>query len=399
MRVLIDYRPAFGERSGVGEYLYQLVRALAARQADSSRPPTADLHITLFTSSWKSRPHPSLVAGLPIVDRRIPVSVLNLAWHRLQQPPVEWLAGGRFDVVHSPHPLLIPSRGAAQVVTIHDLDFLRHPERTAGEIRRDYPALAARHAARADMILTPSAHTAREVESLLRVPRDKLVVCPHGGPAWSARAAAPDRGYILFVGTLEPRKNVGTLLAAYERLLAVLPGAPDLTLAGGASIHAGPWLEAIRQPPFAGRVRHLGYVAPEDRVALYSGARLLVLPSYEEGFGLPALEAMTTGVPVVASSAGALPEVIGTAGLLVEPDDVEGLAAAMSRVITEEAVAGVMTARGIARAQSFSWAAAADRTVAAYAEAVERRRRGRAGSPPEQEAAGRPERPALASRR
>src|SRR5262249_53880187 len=119
MRVLMDYRPALRERSGVGEYAYQLARALLA-----AFPPTADpsLDLALFSSSWKDRfDHEPDIGGARRVDRRVPVSLLNLAWHRLEWPTAETLTGARFDVAHSPHPLLLPSRSAARVVTIHDL--------------------------------------------------------------------------------------------------------------------------------------------------------------------------------------------------------------------------------------------------------------------------------------
>jgi len=161
VRVLIDYRPALRERSGVGEYTHELARALLAlypRSADGD-----SLELTLFSSSWKDRlsPAPEL-AGAARIDRRVPVSVLNLAWHRLGWPPIEVVAGGRFDVAHSSHPLLMPSQDAAQIVTIHDLDFLAHPERTGAEIRRDYPHLVGKHARRADAVIVSSATATRK---------------------------------------------------------------------------------------------------------------------------------------------------------------------------------------------------------------------------------------------
>ena len=206
MRVLIDYRPALRERSGVGEHTHQLVTALLA--AYPAAGPSRALELTLFSSSWKDRltPSPDL-AGAAIVDRRVPVRLLNLAWHRLGWPPAETLAGGAFDVVHSPHPLLLPARAAAQVITIHDLNFLTHPERTRAEIRRDYPALARDHAHRAGAVLVPSAYTAGEVERRLGVPRDRIAICPPGAPDWTPRPAAPKDGYVLFFSTLEPRKK------------------------------------------------------------------------------------------------------------------------------------------------------------------------------------------------
>src|SRR4051794_25519420 len=163
------------------------------------------IDVTIFSSSSKDRLTDSAdLRGVHRVDRRIPVRLLNLAWHRLGWPPAERLAGDGFDVVHSLHPLLMPSRRAAQVVTIHDLNFLLHPERTRAEIRRDYPALARAHASRADRVIVVSHFTASEVERLLKIAPDRISVCSPGRPEWTPRGAAPSNGYVLFFGTLEP---------------------------------------------------------------------------------------------------------------------------------------------------------------------------------------------------
>src|SRR5204863_6844895 len=130
----------------------------------------------------------------------------------------------------------------------------------------------------------------------------------------------------------------------------------ELVLAGKATDAAREWLDRIACPPLAGRVRHLGYVEADDRRGLYEGAAVLVLPSLDEGFGLPVLEAMTLGVPVVASRRGSLPEVLGDAGQLVDADDVPGLASAIDRVLSDRAFAAACAAKGIARSAQFSWA-------------------------------------------
>jgi glycosyltransferase involved in cell wall biosynthesis len=370
VRVLVDYRPALRERTGAGEYIHNLVGAYAKR-AD----PTAD-EVVLFTSSWKDRPAATVAAelGVRVIDRHIPVRVLNYAWHRLGWPPIEALAGP-VDVVHAAHPLLIPSDHAARVVTIHDLYFLAHPERTAAEIRRDYAVLAPRHARRADAIVVPSQYTAALVAGTFSVPIERVHVCPPGPPRWRALGHAPNlptNGYVLFVGTLEARKNVGALLDAYERILAHGP-APDLVLAGRAPADAAPWLDRLARPPLAGHVRHLGYVTADDREQLYAGARLLVLPSRDEGFGIPVLEAMSAGVPVVASNRGALPEVVGDAGVLVDPDDVSGFTQALRMVLEDTAVARACAERGLARATAFSWEQAASAARRAYECALARK--------------------------
>jgi glycosyltransferase involved in cell wall biosynthesis len=375
VRVLIDYRPALREPSGVGEYTHQLAKALLA---------SGTLDLTLFSSSWKDRIAPGAeLPGAILLDRRIPVRLLNLLWHRAGWPPVEALSAGRFDVVHSSHPLLMPSRNAAQVITVHDLNFLSHPERTRAEVRRDYPPLAREHARRADAIIVPSAFTAGEVERQLGIATERIAVCPHGAPDWTPRSAPPKDGYVLFFGTLEPRKNVGGLLDAYERLIAgeAAAGAgaanasiPELVLAGKATDEARPWLERIKRPPLQGMVRHIGYVEPRDRRTLYDRARLLVMPSFEEGFGIPVLEAMSVGVPVMAANRGSLPEVVGDAGPLVDPDRPEAIAAAIARFLKDETYTAECVRRGLARAKEFRWDRTAERVYAAYGQAIERRR-------------------------
>lgn len=370
MRILVDYRPALRARSGVGEYIHQLAMHLASGPDGDS--------LTLFTSSWKDRPDAALGAGAPrlrVSDHRIPVGLLNLAWHNLEWPPVEWMVAADHDVVVSPHPLLLPARRAARVVMVHDLDFLDHPERTRREVRRDYARLVASHAGRADRILVPSQYTAGEVRRRLAIPAERVRVCPPGVPAWPQPVAAQVAldGFVLFMGTLEPRKNVGGLLEAYRRLRARRPGTPRLVLAGAAGPEAAPWLEAIGRPPLAGGVDHLGYVPASQRQQVYHGARVLVLPSFDEGFGLPALEAMSLGVPVVAADRGALPEVVGDAGLLVSPDDPEALSSALERVLGDDVLARSLSMRGRERAGRFNWRDTARAARAAFEEAIDAR--------------------------
>lgn len=368
MRILLDYRPALRARSGVGEYVHQVARHLLS---DYPGDP-----VTLFTSSWKDRPDPDLKVTWPSVqisDHRIPVTLLNLAWHNTQWPPVELVAHGQFDVVLSSHPLLMPTRRAAQLVTIHDIDFVHHPERTQREIRRDYPRLARVHAGRADRIIVPSAYTAAEVSQVLGVPQNRIALCPPGAPKWRepVRGHPPEAGYLLFMGTLEPRKNVGLLLAAYRRLLTHHVTLPKLVLAGSADEDARQWLAALEQPPLHGRVEHIGYVMEEDRQRVYSGAKMLVLPSFNEGFGMPVLEAMSLGVPVIVSDRGALPELVGEAGVTVSPDSEEALATAIARLLRDNALVASLSERGRERARRFDWHHTVRAIHQAFEEAIE----------------------------
>ena len=369
MRILVDYRAALRARTGVGEYIHELVRAYAGAYDD---------RITLFSSSWKDRLAPDVgrELGVDIVDRRVPVRLLNLLWHRAGWPPVEAFTG-TIDVAHAAHPLLVPARRAAQVITIHDLFFLAHPERTRGEIRRDYPALARRHARRADAIITSTEHARQMVSRTFDVPPGRIYVCPPGAPRWRTLGVEPNvpiGGHILFVGTLEPRKNIGMLLDAYEALVTRLPSAPPLRLAGRATPEAAPWLARLSSPPLAGRATHLGYVADEEQEQLYAGARVLVLPSLDEGFGLPVLAAMSAGVPVIASRRGALPEVVGSGGILIDPEDTDTLTTALERIVSDDEWARQQGACGLARARTFNWPTTAATLHRAYRDAVVRRR-------------------------
>ena len=287
------------------------------------------------------------------------------------------MLAGDVDVTHSAHPLLLPARNAAQIVTIHDLFFLSHTQETGAEIRRDYPALAASHARRAHAVVTSTQYGRSQIIERLGVAGERIYVCPPGAPAWGTlghQPNIPSDGCILFVGTLEPRKNVGALLDAYEQLLERRRDLPRLVVAGRVTAAASKWLARINRAPLSGHVTHIGYVDENAREDLYRSARVLLMPSLDEGFGLPALEAMSAGVPVIVSSRGSLPEVVQDAGAKVDPSDTEALAAALERAVFDQGWALHAAQAGLDRARSFTWGEAARTLNHAYTEAVGRRR-------------------------
>ena len=286
------------------------------------------------------------------------------------------LAGG-VDITHSAHPLLMPARNAAQIVTIHDLFFLTHTPDTGAEIRRDYPVLAASHARRAHAVITSTQYGRSQLIERLGVAGERIYVCPPGAPAWRTlgrQPNVPSDGCILFMGTLEPRKNVGALLDAYQRLLDSRRELPRMVLAGRATAAAANWLARVNTTPLSNHVTHIGYVDDQARENLYRSARVLVLPSLDEGFGLPALEAMSAGVPVIVASRGSLPEVVQDAGVQVDPSDTDALAAAIERAAFDQRWALRAAQAGLDRARSFTWPESARTLHRAYVDAIARRR-------------------------
>ncbi|CAN5861489.1 glycosyltransferase family 1 protein [soil metagenome] len=364
VRILLDYRSALRNRTGVGEFTHSMAAALA-------RPVGTSDQVTLFSSSWKDRLPPSPVPNASVIDRHIPVSVLNLAWHRAGWPPVEML-GGRADVAWSLHPLLMPSKRAAQVVTIYDLFFLGSPEETAREVRRDYPRLAADHARRADGIIVCSNYTRGQVVERLGVPPEKITVCWPGAPAWMPREAPRTLGPIVHIGTPGPRKNIAGLIHAYLEVAHGNPATPPLVLAGGTSPYAY-LIDDADRALMETHVKRVGYVTEEQKLALYREASMVVMASLDEGFGIPALEAMTLGVPVVVSNRGALPEVVGDAGLLVDPEDRSAFAAAIGRVLDDADLRQTLSRLGPERSRLFDWNASAAKARHAFDVAVQRR--------------------------
>jgi glycosyltransferase involved in cell wall biosynthesis len=224
-----------------------------------------------------------------------------------------------------------------------------------------------------------SRYAAREVGRELEVPADRITVCSPGAPEWAAavareRADQPHGSAILFVGTLDPRKNLPGLLDAYAELRARRPDAPPLVLAGRVTASVRIELKRTERSPLAGQVTVAGYVSNSERRRLYRDARMLVLPSFEEGFGLPVLEAMACGLPVVISNRGSLPEVAGEAASPIDPLDADALATEMERLLDPDA-AGVAAANGLAQAARFSWDSTARAARTAYGRAVAARAR------------------------
>jgi glycosyltransferase involved in cell wall biosynthesis len=382
MRVALDATPLLGPRTGVGRYVAGLVEALA------ELPGGEPEEVALIPFTWRGTADlPRVAPAAPRLRcgrRRVPARLLHAAWTAVAFPPVEWLAGP-VDVFHATNFVAPPSRRAATVVTIHDLTYLRHPEMVTAASAR-YRDLVPRALRRGATVCTPTAAVGAEVTDAYRLPPERLVVTPLGvgpawraatppDPAWLAATGLPER-YLLFVGSREPRKNLPTLLAAYRELLGGrVPGAgrgasgspvPPLVLVGPAG-----WGEALDLAGLpAEAVRTPGYLPEDDLARVVAGAAALVSPSWYEGFGLPALEALACGTPVVASDLPALREVLDDQAELVAPGDAAALADALARVLEDPGGEPARNARRT-RAAAFTWAACAQATLTAYRRALE----------------------------
>lgn len=257
----------------------------------------------------------------------------------------------------------VDTRGRHTVCTFHDL-FVLTSDYSTPEFRARFTAQARRAAELSDLIITVSRFTASQVEQLLGVSSTRIRVIPHGTEV-AATSHVPRENLVLFVGAIQRRKNVARLVRAFERL----PDGWRLALAGAPDGYgAAEELHAVDQSPRRASIDVLGYVSQHTLRRLYQRARIFAFPSLDEGFGMPVLDAMAHGVPVITSTRSALPEVAGDAALLVDPSDVEGIGAAMLTLVSDEALRAEMARRGVERARHFTWNAAAERTWDVYEE-------------------------------
>ena len=337
-----------------------LARALHAR---------ADVEVTGFRARHRAGPPDHLDAGVPTVASRLPRSVLYESWHRLRRPVVDRLVGHP-DLVHATGGA-VPATGLPLVATIHDLAWRHHPEVATKRGHRMFEAWLS-DARRADRVVCPSEATRLD---LLRAgfADNQVVVVPLGA---DPVAAAPDRAaelrarhgldgpVVLWVGTVEPRKNLPVLASALA----------SLDLDGLTLVVVGPtgWREdlAAAIAPLGDRVVVTGPVDEATKHAWFDAADVFCFPSLLEGFGLPVLEAMGHGTPVVTSAGTATEEVLGDAGLTVDPADVDGLAGAVRRVLGDSNLAERLGAAGRLRAATMTWDATAEATVRVYREVL-----------------------------
>jgi glycosyltransferase involved in cell wall biosynthesis len=361
VRITLDATPLLGPRTGIGRYVHHLVAELPGALARRGLP--GDVRVTTWTARGGALT--DLPPGVRQVGPRVPARLLREAWRRADLPPIEALVG-RTDVFHGTNFTSPPTRRAREVLTVHDLTYVHHAA-TVSTASLLYRELVPRALRRGALVLTPTQTVAAAVREHYGLPADRVRATPLGvdapwfdappaGRAWLAQRGLPTE-YVVFVGSLDPRKNLPTLLAAYDLLRAVAPDVPALVLAGPAG----------REASLGGRpgVHLTGWLDDPELRALVAGAAALVLPSLDEGFGLPVLEALACGRPVVTSDIPALREVAGPFAVTAPATDPEALAGAIERALGLPDDDAARAARR-ERALTFTWSASADRTLDAY---------------------------------
>lgn len=365
MRVVLDATPLLGRRTGVGRYVHHLARALPL-----VAPGTELTLLTLTARGFRT--------ALDVPGRRrpllpVPARALRAAWSRVPAPPVELLAGP-CDVVHGTNFVVPPAWRAGAVVTVHDVAFARHSD-TVDAASLAYLDLVTAAVRRGALVLTPSAAARDDVAELLGADDDLVTATPLGvddawrsaepaAPAWLRAQGLPE-DFLLFVGTREPRKNLPRLLAAHARLRREDPaGTPPLVLAGPAG-----WGDDVA--PAEGL--HLaGWLDDAGLRSLVAASRALVMPSLHEGFGLPPLEALACGRPVLVSDLPVMREVSGPHAVVVDPLDEESLTDGLRRVLGVPDGPQERSARR-AWTAGWTWEACARATLDVYARAAARR--------------------------
>jgi glycosyltransferase involved in cell wall biosynthesis len=360
----IDYTPAFEQGGGIGRYVRELVAAL-------QREP-GDFNYSLFVAGSDGRDLP-FHAESPFAwhPNPIPARWWARIWHRAHiWFPVEGLVG-RVRLYHATDFVLPPTLPeTSTLLTVHDLSFVRVPDAASPRLRRYLDSVVPRSIARADHILADSAATKADIIDVYGTSADKITVLYSGVDshfqrvtdetvcqAVRARYALPSSPFILSVGTVQPRKNYARLVAALAQVRTRHD--IDLVIVGGRG-----WLEdaiyqAVRDHDLSDHVHFAGYVDDADLRAVYSMAQATVIPSLYEGFGIPVLESMACGTPVITSDISSLPEVAGDAALLIDPHNTEAIADAIRRLLEDTVLVDTLTQRGLMRAHDFTWDRAA----------------------------------------
>lgn len=360
MRITLCVNALSPEPGGIGRYTWELAKGLARK------PEISELNY--FARGRLIADPSTLLADEPKFPR------LRRIAHWLERRKIERVLSS--TLVHGPN-YFLPDSAETGVVTVHDLSVFRFPESHPADRVAEFERLFLRSVERAAHIVTDTETVRRELTEMFAVSPSRVTSVPLGvSEAFQPRKAKELVGlskwglrsgeYALCVSTLEPRKKISELLCAWERLPAPLRERYPLVLAGGSGWRNDDLRSQVERAVGAGWLKHLGFLEEAVLPLIYSGASLFIYPSIYEGFGLPPIEAMASGVPVIVSDRSCLPEVCGDAARHVDPDDLDGFTAAIEASLTDPAWRAGAVQRGLERAAQFTWRRCIDDTVAVY---------------------------------
>lgn len=370
MRVGIDTRPLFFTTAGIARYTRDLATAVLKRHEDCvllgpKDPASIQPPVDAPGDAWR-------VIRFPLRNR-----ALETVWQEVLLPRAARRLG--LDLIHHPRFDVPYRRAVPSVVTVHDIAFQLRDDILPPERRAEFVAATVRGTRRADAVITVSEQTRSDLLDWLDLDPARVHAVHNGvSAAYSVgdREQARDRvrdaldlagPYFLFLGTIEPRKNLVNLIEAYGRLPA---GSPTLVLGGARGWMSDPIYDAAQASPATARIRFLDFVPEAILADLYRAAEAFVLPSHYEGFGIPALEAMACGTPVVVSDVSSLPEVCGECAVYVQPDDPDSIADGLTRAVEDAETAARLRRDGSERAAAFTWDETARRTLDVYASVI-----------------------------
>ncbi|HEX6484251.1 MAG TPA: glycosyltransferase family 1 protein [Ktedonobacteraceae bacterium] len=376
MRIAIDYTAAIRQGAGVGNYVRSLVDAMLAQDTTNE--------YTLLTSGRPTRERPFPI-GKNVRGRSIliPDHYLNILWYRWRLPLYANFFTGQVDIYHGPDFVLPPLNGKLRkIVTVHDLAFLEHPEYAVPELTAYLTRVVPEAVASADIVAAVSQVTAQTLTEHFKIPPEKIPIVPNGIRPYFQRITDPillgatlhkyglKHPLVLGVGTLEPRKNHPGLIKAFYK--AQSSGGKGkqrpamLALAGGPGWMYDETRQLVADLKLEKKVRFLGRVSELELITLYSLADVFAYPSFFEGFGVPPLEAMACGAPVITSNTSSLPEIVGDAALLVDPHNTGEIAQAITRLLENEELREELREKGYQQVKQYTWPNSARKMLSVY---------------------------------
>ncbi|BCD67942.1 glycosyltransferase family 1 protein [Nitratiruptor sp. YY09-18] len=365
-KILIDTTPLLKDLSGIGYVTYQY-----AKELQKIYPSTLYYYAWFYSKNLRQRPLGNYEKAVGLAKKYLPRPYILT--HSAKTAIFNYtLLKEKPDVFIQPNYISFPSFFDVPTITfIHDLSHIRYQEYHPKERVEYFEKYLPKSIEKSTKIVTISEFTKRELIDLGLCDEKNIEViyngvdpkfCPTAQAAFTPITQKYDlhyQNYFLFVGTLEPRKNLKNLLAAYLNYLQKTKNPTPLVLAGGVGWRSEHFDELLQKALGSGHVKRLGYVSEKDLIALYGGAKAFVFPSFYEGFGLPPLEAMACATPVIASNTSSIPEVVGDAGLLIDPYDVMQISKALLRIDEDAALRQELASRGLKQAKNFSWKNAA----------------------------------------